>query len=117
VAQVGQVLGERYRLVELLGQGGMATIFRGHDATTPGAFGPVMWIPWGEGLMKHGAEFSLEVHPKIDRKFSVLNTNTKIYGINFDRSEIQMNGQLNVQSAAGTPSPASGYVSSVKSGP
>jgi eukaryotic-like serine/threonine-protein kinase len=32
VAQVGQVLGDRYRLVELLGQGGMATIFRAHDA-------------------------------------------------------------------------------------
>jgi eukaryotic-like serine/threonine-protein kinase len=31
VAQVGQVLGDRYRLVELLGQGGMATIFRGND--------------------------------------------------------------------------------------
>ena len=31
MAQVGQVLGDRYRLVELLGQGGMATIFRGHD--------------------------------------------------------------------------------------
>jgi len=31
LAQVGQVLGERYRLVELLGQGGMATIFRAYD--------------------------------------------------------------------------------------
>jgi serine/threonine-protein kinase len=31
VAEVGQVLAGRYRLVELLGQGGMATIFRGHD--------------------------------------------------------------------------------------
>jgi eukaryotic-like serine/threonine-protein kinase len=31
LAQVGQVLGDRYRLIELLGQGGMATIFRGHD--------------------------------------------------------------------------------------
>jgi serine/threonine protein kinase len=31
VAQVGQVLGDRYRLVELLGQGGMATIFRAYD--------------------------------------------------------------------------------------
>jgi serine/threonine-protein kinase len=32
LAEVGQVLAGRYRLVELLGQGGMATIFRGHDA-------------------------------------------------------------------------------------
>jgi pimeloyl-ACP methyl ester carboxylesterase len=32
----------------------------GHDATNPGAFGPEMWNPWGEGLMKHGAEFSQE---------------------------------------------------------
>lgn len=31
MAQVGQVLGDRYRLVELLGQGGMATIFRAFD--------------------------------------------------------------------------------------
>ncbi len=31
MAEVGQVLAGRYRLVELLGQGGMATIFRGHD--------------------------------------------------------------------------------------
>lgn len=31
MAQVGQVLGDRYRLVELLGQGGMATIFRAYD--------------------------------------------------------------------------------------
>ncbi|MEP7360517.1 MAG: Stk1 family PASTA domain-containing Ser/Thr kinase [Chloroflexota bacterium] len=31
MAEVGQVLAGRYKLVELLGQGGMATIFRGHD--------------------------------------------------------------------------------------
>jgi serine/threonine-protein kinase len=31
LAEVGQVLAGRYQLVELLGQGGMATIFRGHD--------------------------------------------------------------------------------------
>jgi serine/threonine-protein kinase len=31
LAEVGQVLAGRYELVELLGQGGMATIFRGHD--------------------------------------------------------------------------------------
>lgn len=31
MAEVGQVLAGRYELVELLGQGGMATIFRGHD--------------------------------------------------------------------------------------
>jgi serine/threonine-protein kinase len=31
LAEVGQVLAGRYKLVELLGQGGMATIFRGHD--------------------------------------------------------------------------------------
>ena len=31
MAEVGQVLAGRYKLVELVGQGGMATIFRGHD--------------------------------------------------------------------------------------
>jgi serine/threonine-protein kinase len=32
VAEVGRVLGGRYRLIELLGQGGMATIYRAQDA-------------------------------------------------------------------------------------
>jgi pimeloyl-ACP methyl ester carboxylesterase len=32
----------------------------GHDETNQGHFGPQMWTPWGEELIKKGADFSMD---------------------------------------------------------